>query len=122
MVELIRQQSGFIDSTVLWRALDRVSEALSNMLGLASHWLGAELDGNQSNSTLVPKGNYTETVSTLISPLGVGWVLVVVSHWRINKIFRRGGNSKVCIQSKHSQYTHRSVVAGANDRGYLESF
>lgn len=72
---LIIEHSRITDSTELWGALDAVSEALGNTLGVASHWLGAEFLGNDTYNTMtLPKGS-TETVSTLAPPLSVGWVL-----------------------------------------------
>ena len=72
---LIIEHSRITDSTELWGALDAVSEALGNTLGVASHWLSVEFLGNNTYNTMTLLRSYTETVSTLAPPLSLGWVL-----------------------------------------------
>ena len=66
MVALITQQSHDMDSTDLWGTLNGISEALGNTLAVVSHFLGEEVLGNATNSSLALPENYTETVSTLL--------------------------------------------------------
>ena len=71
MVHLIIQQSPITDSTALWGTFNTLSEALGTTLGVVSHWISNDYDGNGTNST-IRNDNYADTVSTLTPPQALG--------------------------------------------------